>query len=246
MTTEAPVALVTGSAKRIGAALIEALHERGYRVLIHYRDSAEAARAAAQRLNRKRPDSAHTLAARLESVAEVRALGQAAANHWGRLDVLINNASSFYATPMEEADESDWEVLMGSNLRGPFFLSQTLLPALRSSLGCIINMVDIHADRPLANHPIYCAAKAGLAMLTRSMARDLAPEIRVNGIAPGAILWPEYEPPTEEEEHQILRRIPAHRLGNPQDIVRTALFLIEDAPYINGQIIAVDGGKSQT
>lgn len=261
------VALVTGGARRIGAALVEALHTHGYRVLIHYRRSADAADTLAARLNRARPDSAHCVQADLESVAEVEQLAAAARTRWGRVDVLINNASDFYPTPIGSATLADWQRLMGSNLQGPFFLIQALLAELRAAKGCIINLVDIHASRPLAEHPIYCAAKAGLAMLTQALARDLGPEVRVNGIAPGAILWPEQpgsaasqpgesvpqpiplagvHPSTfTSTEQSLIDRIPARRTGDPQDIVRTALFLIEDAPYITGQIIAVDGGRSQ-
>lgn len=252
-TPGARVALITGGARRIGAALIAALHARGYRVLIHYRRSAIEAEALAQQLNAARPNSAHCLQADLESINEIAALGAAACETWGRMDVLINNASDFYPTPIGTATEADWNRLMGSNLQGPFFLVQALLPALRISSGNIVNLVDIHATRPLAEHPIYCAAKAGLAMLTRALARDLGPAIRVNGIAPGSILWPEQNAGDAafgtlqfaDSERKLLDRIPAQRMGSPEDIVRTALFLIEDAPYVTGQIIAVDGGRSQ-
>lgn len=241
---DAPVALVTGAARRIGAALAEALHGRGYRVLIHYRNNGDAAGALCERLNAVRADSARSLGAALEQAGEARRIAAEAEAAWGGIDVLVNNASSFYPTPLAEATEADWDLLMGSNLKAPLFLAQGLLGTLRQRHGCIVNLVDIHAEVPLADHPIYCAAKAGLAMLTRSLARDLGPEIRVNGIAPGAILWPEQPGAFTDHEQSLLGSIPAQRMGDPQDIVRTALFLIEDAPYITGQIIAVDGGRS--
>lgn len=242
---EAPVALITGGARRIGAALTEALHGAGYRILLHYRSATAEAEALAARLNHQRADSVRCLQARLESIAETQALGAEAAASWGRVDVLVNNASSFHPTPLGTATEEDWRLLVGSNLQGPFFLCQALLPALRENGGCIVNMLDVYASRPLAQHPLYCAAKAGLAMLTRSLARDLGPDIRVNGIAPGAILWPEGNSEFESDEQRLLRRIPLRRMGSPEDIARTALFLVRDAPYISGQIIAVDGGRSQ-
>lgn len=252
----ARVALVTGGARRIGAALVQGLHRRGYRVLIHYRHSAVEADALAQRLNLERPDSARCLGADLESIVDTQSLGAAAREVWGRVDVLVNNASDFYPTPLESATAADWQQLMGSNLQGPFFLTQALLPALRAATGTVINLIDIHASRPLPQHPIYCAAKAGLLMLTRALARDLGPEIRVNGIAPGSILWPEQDGAEQsgseqdqgaftDIERRLIDQIPARRMGTPEDIVRTALFLIDDAPYITGQIIAVDGGRSQ-
>lgn len=241
------VALVTGGARRIGATLVEQLHQHGYRVIIHYRHSAEEARALADRLNRQRPDSALTAAADLGRPADLAELARISSTHWGGLDALINNASDFYPTPVEQASEADWQRLMASNLKGPFFLIQALLPALRARRGCVLNMVDIHAERPLADHPIYCAAKAGLVALTRALARDLGPDIRVNGIAPGAILWPEDEGGDSAftaAEKQRLQQLPAGRIGQPEDLAHTALFLLRQAPYITGQILAVDGGRS--
>lgn len=244
-TIEPPVALITGAAQRIGAELSRTLHHHGYRVLIHYRNSAAAALQLAAELNGLRPDTAEILKAALEDTASVARLAAAATARWGRLDVLINNASSFYPTPWGSATPEDWEALIGSNLKGAFFLTQSLLPSLAERRGCVINLIDIFAERPLADHPLYCIAKSGLAMLTRSLARDLGDRIRVNGIAPGAILWPE-PPMAREQQLRLLERIPCGRIGDPSDIARTVLFLIEQAPYINGQIIAVDGGLSQT
>jgi pteridine reductase len=240
---DAPVALITGAAQRIGAQLTRALHQRGYRVLIHCRHSTAAAAHLAAELTALRADSAAVLQAALEDTAAVTALAAAAVARWDRLDVLINNASSYYPTAWGDATPGDWDTLIGGNLKGAFFLTQALLPALSARRGCVINLIDIFAERPLPDHPIYCIAKAGLAMMTKSLARDLGGSSRVNGIAPGAILWPEPPLPALEQE-RMLERIPSGRIGEPADIARTALFLIEEAPYINGQIIAVDGGLS--
>lgn len=240
---DAPVALVTGAAQRIGAQLVRTLHQRGYRVLIHYRSSSATAERFAAELNATRPDSAAALGAALDDMAAVAELAAAAVARWNRLDALINNASSFHPTAWGAATLEDWDALIGSNLKGAFFLTQALLPALSARRGCVINLIDIFAERPLPDHPIYCIAKAGLAMMTKSLARDLGGAIRVNGIAPGAILWPE-PPLSPEQQARLLERIPGGRIGDPADIARTALFLIEEAPYINGQIIAVDGGLS--
>lgn len=241
--TEPKVALITGGAQRIGAQLSRALHARGFNVAIHYNRSAAAAARLADELNAVRPDSALIMQADLTDHSDVSALSTAIAQRWQRLDALINNASSYYATPWGRASEHDWDALIGSNLKGAFFLTQTLLPALTKQRGCVLNLVDIFAERPLPEHPLYCIAKAGLAMLTKSLALDCGDRIRVNGIAPGAILWPEPELSAADKQ-RLLDKIPRRQIGEPGDIVRTALFLIEDAPYINGQIIAVDGGLS--
>jgi pteridine reductase len=194
-------------------------------------------------LNRLRAHSAAIFAAHLLTAEAPDELIAATLLEFGRLDILVNNASSFYATPVGQITEAQWDDLMGSNLKAPLFLSQAAAPSLRAQRGLIINMVDIHASRPLKRHPVYCAAKAGLAMLTRSLARELGPEIRVNGIAPGPVLWPEGEM-DEALKREILDKTALKRQGTPQDIARTALFLANDAPYITGQIIAVDGGRS--
>jgi pteridine reductase len=235
------VALITGAAQRIGARLARALHARSYNVVIHYNRSAAAAEALAQELNAQRDDSARTVSANMEDVDAMRRLASEATALWGRVDVLINNASTYYSTPWQSAASQDWDRLVGSNLKGPFFLTQALLAELSQRKGCVLNMIDIAAERPARDFSLYCMAKAGLAMLTRSLAVDHGKNLRVNGIAPGAILWP--EPPLSDiAKMQMLEKIPAGHIGDPDDIVRTALFLIEDAPYINGQIIAVDGG----
>jgi len=238
-------ALVTGAAKRIGAVIASTLHDAGANVAIHYHRSAADAEQLAADLNRRRPKSAFTVAADMLDIADVERMAAEVQKRIGsnRLDVLVNNASSFYPTPLGTVTPEQWHDLMGSNLKAPLFLSQALLPALRAARGVIINIVDVHAQRPLRDHPVYGAAKAGLAMLTRSLAKDLGPDVRVNGVSPGAILWPD-EGMTEPLRAAIVKQTALKRTGEPQDIARTVLFLVRDAPYITGQIIAVDGGRS--
>ncbi|AFT78043.1 pteridine reductase [Alteromonas macleodii str. 'Black Sea 11'] len=242
MKNSGPVAFITGAAKRIGAAMACQLHSEGYRVIIHYGHSKDDALALAEKLNNQRADSAICLQANLCNSDEVSTLGRRALGIWGQIDVLVNNASSFYPTPVGEISEEDWVSLIGSNVKGPLFLSQALAPALAVSNGCIINMVDMHVDRPLPKHSVYLIAKSGLASLTKSLAIDLAPHVRVNGIAPGAILWPEREMGDDEKE-KLLSSIPLGELGAPADIAKTLSFLVS-VPYITGQIIYVDGGRS--
>jgi pteridine reductase len=237
------VALITGAAHRIGAELARRLHAAGMNIALHYRNSKEGAESLASELNGKRPDSVVLIQADLLDTANLPALIDAARAPWQRLDVLINNASSFYPTPISSATEAQWEDLFGSNLKAPFFLAQAAAPELTTNRGCIINIVDIHAHRPMKEYPIYSAAKAGLAMLTMALARELGPEVRVNAVAPGAILWPEHEI-DEAQKEKILERTALKRQGSPADIARTALFLIRDADYISGQIINVDGGRT--
>ena len=249
MHLAAKVALVTGSAQRVGAAIIRELHSRGWRVIIHYRQSELAATALAEQLNSQRANSAFILQADLQQHSAITQLTEQALALTGRLDALVNNASTFYATPIGSANLADWDDLMISNARAPFFLSQALAPALKESRGCIVNIVDIHATRPFKQHTIYCMAKAALAMMTASLAKELAPHVRVNGVAPGAILWPDANTPSaiaSDTQQQILASVPLARSGTPEDIARTVAFLIEDAPYITGQIIAVDGGRTHT
>ncbi|GMM70298.1 pteridine reductase [Alteromonas gracilis] len=242
MTDSGPVALITGAAKRIGAAMATRLHREGFRVIIHYGHSKDDAHTLAQKLNDIRPESATCLQANLCNSEDVEALSENAINVWGQLDVLVNNASSFYPTPIGSISEEDWLSLVGSNVKGPLFLSQALAPALRKAKGCIVNMVDMHIDRPLPKHSVYLLAKSGLASLTQSLAIDLAPDIRVNGIGPGAILWPEREM-EDDEKDKLLSSIPLGELGKPEDIAKTLSFLIS-ASYVTGQIIFVDGGRS--
>jgi len=235
--------LVTGAARRVGAAIARKLHGAGANVLLHYRTSTGEAESLARELNDARPQSARTLQADLLDVNQLAPLIDAAVGAFGRLDILVNNASTFYPTPMGSISVHDWDDLMGTNVKAPFFLSQAAAAALRNSAGLIINLVDIHGSRPLKQFAVYCTAKAALAMLTRSLARELAPEVRVNGIAPGPILWPE-DAPDAELKAKIISRTLLQRQGSPDDVARTALFLAADAPYITGQILAVDGGRS--
>lgn len=236
-------ALITGAAARLGRAIARDLH-RDHRIVVHYRHSGQAARELVDELNAIRPDSAAALQSDLGAVADCERLAREATGLWGGIQVLVNNASAFYPTPIGEADEKAWDELLGSNLKAPFFLSQALAPSLAEGGGCIVNMADIHAERPMPGHPLYCAAKAGLVMLTKSLALELAPAVRVNAVAPGAILWPEQEEVDPDTQRDILARIPLARTGTEADIARTVRFLAADPSYINGQVIAVDGGRN--
>ena len=236
-------ALITGAARRIGAAITELLHDHGANVAIHFRGSDAEATALCAKLNQRREESARIFHADLAADGSPAALIDAVIDWSGHLDVLINNASSFYPTPLGTITENQWLELIGSNLKSPLFLSQAAVPHLRSSHGVIVNIVDIHAKRPLRDHVVYGSAKAGLAMLTRSLAKDLAPEVRVNGVAPGAIEWPE-SGMTDAIKEKIIEQIPLGRTGSPADIAKCVLFLVRDATYSTGQIIAIDGGRS--
>lgn len=245
MTTAYKVALITGAAQRIGERIASELHHSDYNIIIHYRNSADAAQRLVDKLNSERPASAHCIKADLADPQAIKALASEAIKPWGRLDALVNNASSFYPTDIRNASLEQWDDLMDGNVKGAFFLSQALIPELEKNQGCIVNLIDIHAEVPLKNHSMYCIAKAGTAMMTKSMARELGPNIRVNGISPGAILWPENEAELDQQQKQdVLEKIPLEKTGDSSDIARTAKFLICDAPYITGQIIAVDGGRS--
>jgi len=239
------VALVTGGAQRIGAAIAEELHAAGCRVLLHYRSAAGEASELAAQLNARRAESCALLQADLCVDADVQALASKALAVWGRLDLLVNNASTFYATPIGTANAVQWEDLMGSNLKGPFLLSQALAPALAESGGAIVNIVDIHVDLPLREHAVYTMAKAGLAQMTRALALDLGPSVRVNAVAPGAILWPAQPNSelSEERADELLQHTALKRIGNPSDIAGAVRYLGLDAPYVTGQILAVDGGR---
>jgi len=237
------VALITGAAHRIGAQIARSLHARGMDLILHYRRSETAARALQADLELSRPGSVLLLQADLNRGIAYAGMIERIRAFRGRLDVLVNNASSFYPTPLGDASEEQWEDLIGSNLKGPFFLTREAATLLRSSSGCVVNLVDIHALRPLKGHPIYSIAKAGNAMMVKALARELGPEVRVNGIAPGAILWPE-QGTSDDEKDEVILRTALKRTGTPEDIVRTLIFLIRDADYITGQIIAVDGGRS--
>ena len=237
------VVLVTGAARRIGAAIVTRLHENGARVAIHYRRSANEADSLATRLNNERADSAATFAADLLDMKQLPQLISGVVDWAGRLDCLVNNASTFYPTAVGSITEAQWDDLVGSNLKAPLFLTQAAIPHLRQNGGTIVNIVDIHAQRPLRNHAVYGPAKAGLAMLTRSLAKDLAPDIRVNGVSPGAILWPE-DGMSDAAQQTILRQVPLQRPGDPDDVAGCVLYLMRDATYVTGQIIVVDGGRS--
>ncbi|HJS21448.1 MAG TPA: pteridine reductase [Steroidobacteraceae bacterium] len=236
-------ALVTGAARRVGAAIASELHAQGANVLIHHRASAAEARALAASLNAARAGSAALAQVELRDTAELAGLVERTVQAFGRLDILVNNASAFYPTPVGEITEAQWAELVGSNLQAPLFLSQAAAPQLRRAHGLIVNIVDIHALRPLKRHTVYSITKAGLAMLTRALARELGPEIRVNGVAPGPVLWPEdaIEPELKED---IIARTALKRAGSPEDVARAVAFFAKDAPYVTGQILAVDGGRS--
>jgi len=235
------VALVTGAARRIGAVIVRALHAEGMNLVVHYRSSHDAAAALRDELEGLRPDSVALVCADLLQGPET--LVEAALQRWGRLDALVNNASTFYPTPLGTVTEAQWEQLLGSNLRAPFFLTQAAGPHLAAQHGCVVNIVDIHGDRPLKSYPVYSIAKAGLAMLTRSLARELGPEVRVNAVAPGAILWPQ-QGMDDAARRRIVDRTALKRQGSPEDISAAVLFLIRDAAYVTGQIITVDGGRT--
>jgi pteridine reductase len=239
------VVLVTGGAKRVGAAICRRLHNAGAQLAVHYRSSEQEALDLQKEMNILRPKSAAVFQADLLEQKDLPQLVRKVIKKFGRLDALVNNASSFYATPLTEIDEQQWHDLLGTNLRAPLFLAQSAAAELRRQQGCIVNIVDIHAERPMHGHLLYSVAKAGLVALTKGLAQELAPQVRVNAVAPGVIIWPEGEAWNDREQR---RKIVAHTLlkreGEPDDIARTVAFLIQDAPYITGQIITVDGGRS--
>lgn len=241
---QTPVILVTGAARRVGAAIARTLHGAGANVVLHYRNAAGAAESLAAELNAARPASVLCVRGDLARDGEPARIAAETLAAFGRLDGLVNNASSFFPTPLGRIDRAAWDELIGSNLMGPLFLSQALAPALQASRGAIVNIVDIHAERPLARYPLYCAAKAGLAGLTRALAIELAPAVRVNGVSPGPIDWPEDEQFPPAERARIIDHTLLKRTGSAADIARTVRFLMFDAPYVTGQIIAVDGGRS--
>lgn len=235
--------LVTGGARRVGAAIVRELHGAGANVIVHYRSSATEAKALAAELNAIRPQSLAIVAADLLDTKSLPKLTAAAGGAFGRLDILVNNASTFYPTNVGEIEEKQWDDLIGSNLKAPLFLAQAASQQLRLSRGLILNIVDIHGMRPLRRHPVYSVAKAGLIMLTRSLARELGPHVRVNAIAPGPVMWPE-DGADEVLQAKIVDRTALKRPGSPDDIARAALFFAANAPYVTGQILAVDGGRS--
>ncbi|MXS80248.1 pteridine reductase [Nitrosomonas eutropha] len=239
------IILVTGGARRVGAAICRRLHREGAKLVVHYRNSSADAQRLKQELEQERPDSVALLQGDLLDIDGIPTLIDRTVSQFGGLDTLVNNASSFFPTPVGECTEQDWDDLIGSNLKAPLFLSQAAAPYLKKNQGNIVNIIDIHADQPLKRYVIYNTAKGGLAALTRSLAMELAPQIRVNGISPGPILWPEAgEWQDEVTRAHIIDRTLLKRMGESDDIARTVSFLIENAPFITGQIIAVDGGRS--
>lgn len=237
--------LITGAARRVGAEIARALHGAGASVVLHFRSSHRDATALHQELEAQRPGSAALIQQDLLDVASLPVLVETALRTFGGLDVLVNNASTFYPTPVGEITEAQWNDLIGTNLRAPLFLAQASAPALRLSSGLILNLADIHGMKPLKHHPVYSIAKAGLIMLTRSLARELGPHVRVNAIAPGPVLWPQGGL-DDDRQHEIIARTALKRPGSPQDVARAALFFACEAPYVTGQVLAVDGGRSLT
>ena len=235
--------LITGAAKRIGAACARMLHSEGCNVFLHYRSSKEAALQLCFELNQIRPDSAFMMQANLLIREELESLASEASMVWGRIDVLVNNASTFYPTAVADVNEQQWDELMGSNLKAPFFLAKLLSETLADNRGCIVNIVDIHAERGLKGYPVYSIAKAGLVAMTKILAKEFGPDIRVNGVAPGAILWPDTDL-SELERQEILQRVALRRNGEPADIAKAVRFLIQDTDYMTGQILTVDGGRT--
>ena len=243
-SNQAAVVLVTGGARRLGAEIVRQMHAAGARVVVHFRSSGDEAAQLAATLNALRPGSVSIVQADLLSSSAGERLVAAAVAAYGRLDALINNASSFFPTPLGTIDEAAWSDLVGSNLKAPLFITQAAAPYLKLSRGCVVNIVDIHAERPLRGYPVYCAAKAGLAGLTRALAQELAPEVRVNGVSPGAIEWPDDGQFAPQERAAIIEHSLLKRIGAAADIAGAVRFLVFDAPYVTGQILAVDGGRS--
>ena len=238
-----PVALITGAARRVGATIARTLHAAGYDLALHYRNSLADVQALCAELDAVRAGSALALQAELADAAALPAIVEKCILRFGRLDALVNNASSFFPTPVGTITPQQWDDLFTSNARAPLFLAQAAAPQLRAAHGAIVNIVDIYAQRPLARHPVYSMAKAALAMMTLALARDLAPEIRVNGVSPGAVLWPE-SGKAYTDQSDLVARTPLQRTGSPEEVARAVLFLLRDATFTTGPILAVDGGRS--
>lgn len=238
------VVLITGGAKRVGASICRLLHGGGAKLMIHYRNSVGEARALQSELNLRRPNSAAIIQGDLLNLAVLPSLIQETVSHFGQLDVLINNASSYYATEIGEIGDDQWEDLIGSNLKAPLFLAQAAAHELRKQQGCIINITDMHVERPKKGYVVYSVAKAGLVTLTKSLAQELGPDVRVNAVAPGPVLWPEDNPQFDEVYRQrVISQTLLKRIGESDDVAKAVRFLIQDAPFITGQVIAVDGGR---
>lgn len=238
-----PVALITGAAKRVGNAIARTLHAAGYDLALHYRHSRSEMDALCSDLERARGNSTFPIAAELADVENLPSVVAQTIAHYGRLDALINNASAFYPTPVGTVTAQQWNELFASNAQAPFFLSQAAAPHLKSSQGCIVNIVDIYAERPLPRHPVYCMAKSALAMMTLSLAKELGPEVRVNGVAPGAVMWPE-SGKAYADQQELVERSALKRAGAPEDVAKAVLFLTRDATFTTGQILRVDGGRA--
>ena len=237
-----PVALITGAARRIGATLARCLHAAGYDLALHYRSSRDELDALIAELESARPESTLGLRADLTDVAKLAGLVAATLDRYGRLDALVNNASAFYPTPLGTATPAQWDELFAANVRAPFFLAQAAAPALAEHGGSIVNIVDIYAEQPLPQHSVYCMSKAALAMMTKSLARDLGPDVRVNGVAPGAVLWPD-SGKAYADRTAMIERTPLRRMGTPEDVASTVLWLLRDAQFVTGEIVRVDGGR---
>ena len=245
MNQQQPVILITGAARRIGAFIAQIFHAKGYQVIIHYHHSAAAADGLCEQLNAIRQDGCALVQSDLNDMEGLQKISDLA-HSVGRLDVLVNNASSFYPTPLADCGDQQWNDLINSNLKGPFFLSQKLASLLTASNGAIVNISDMHARQALQNHPIYTIAKAGNIAMTKSLAKELSPNVRVNSVAPGAILWPEHELDDTEKQGAVLNKVPMGRMGTESDIAQTVYFLAVEATYVTGQTIAVDGGSSNS
>jgi pteridine reductase len=238
-----PVALITGAARRVGAQIAHGLHAAGYDLVLHYRNSRSEMDALVAELDAVRGDSTLALSMDLANTKKLSGLVEACIRRFGRLDALINNASTFFATPIGATTPALWDELFASNARAPFFLSQAAAPHLKKARGSIVNIVDIYAERPLPGYPVYCMAKAALAMMTQTLAKELAPEVRVNAVAPGAVLWPE-SGKAYADQQELIARTPLQRAGTPKDVAAAVLFLLRDAKFTTGQILRVDGGRA--
>ena len=243
LTLRGKTVLVTGAARRVGATIARSLHAAGANVVLHYRSSADDAAALAEALNAVRPASATLAECDLLETARLAALIESAAGDFGGLDILVNNASTFYPTPLGDVTEMDWDDLIGTNLKAPLFLAQAAASRLHQAQGLIVNLADIHGLKPLRRYPVYSIAKAGLIMLTRSLARELGPQVRVNAVAPGPVMWPE-DGVDKALQEKITQRTALKRPGSAEDVARVCLFFATAAPYVTGQILAVDGGRS--
>lgn len=239
------VVLITGGAKRVGAAICRQLHADGFNLMIHYKSSINEARALQAELSLLRPNSVAIIQGDLLNISSLPKLISETINHFGRLDVLINNASTYYPTEIGDIDEAKWQDLMGSNLKAPLFLSQAAAPELRKNRGCIVNITDMHVERPKKGYIIYSVAKAGLVTLTKSLAHELSPEVRVNAVAPGPVQWPENNPQFDEVYRQrVISQTLLKRIGEAEDVAKAVRFLVSDAPFVTGHVLAVDGGRS--